>query len=130
MDWDDPVIDERDLARTYDGGAYADPWSGVLDYRAVMRYASQHPDKGSYVISNAQEIPRGRVRGWVDDSGMPDTARGIETARELGWLDATYRDDAFLALNTLVANVFSGGSIATETSAPSSHCYIATTGPA
>ncbi|OIB56280.1 hypothetical protein, partial [Natrialba sp. SSL1] len=83
------------------------------------RYASQHPDKGSYAISNAQDIPRGRVRGWVDDDGMPDAARGIETARELGWLDATYRDDAFLALNTLVANVFSGGSIATETYTPS-----------
>ncbi|ELY42558.1 hypothetical protein [Natronorubrum sulfidifaciens] len=118
MDWDTPVIDERDLARTYDGGAYSDPWAAVLDYQAVLRYASQHPDKGSYAISNALEFPRGRVRGWTD-GGKPDAARGIEIARDYGWLDATMQDGTFLALNTLVANVFSGGSIAIETFTPS-----------
>ncbi|SDD44644.1 hypothetical protein SAMN05192552_102340 [Natrinema hispanicum] len=37
--------------------------------------------------------------------------RGLETAREYGWLEADYDDPEFTALNTLVANVFSGGSI-------------------
>lgn len=109
MDWDQPVIGERDLARTYDGGAYSDPWTAVLDYQAVLRYSSTHPNKGSSAISSALDLPRGRVRGWVDADGKPDAMRGIETAREYGWLDATYRDDVFQALNTLVANVFSGG---------------------
>ena len=119
MDWDEPVIDERDLARTYNGGAYSDPWTAVLDYQAVLRYSSKHPNKGSSAISNALDLPRGRVRGWVDEDGKPDAARGIETAREYGWLDATYRDDLFQALNTLVANVFSGGSIAKKNFVPS-----------
>ncbi|WP_137289044.1 hypothetical protein [Natronorubrum halophilum] len=119
MELDEPLIDERDLARTYDGGAYSDPWAAVLDYQAVVRYASQHPNKGSSAISSALEIPRGRVRGWTDDNRKPDAVRGIETAREHDWLDATYLDPKFTALNTLVANVFSGGSIATETFVPS-----------
>ncbi|WP_440769933.1 hypothetical protein [Natronorubrum sp. DTA28] len=113
------LVSERDLARTYDGGAYSDPWAAVLDYQAVMRYASHHPNKGSGAISSALEMPRGRIRGWVDGNGKPDAVRGIEAAREYGWLDATYGDREFMALNTLVANVFSGGSIATENFVPS-----------
>ncbi len=114
MEWDQPVIDERDLARTYDGGAYADPWTVVLDYQAVMRYASHHPDNGSYAISTALDIPRSRVRPWTENKSKPDPVRGIETARDYGWLDATYQDTEFTILNTLVANIFSGGSIDAE----------------
>ncbi|WP_238717382.1 hypothetical protein [Natronorubrum halophilum] len=50
------MIAERDLARTYDGGAYSDPWTAVLDYQAVLRYASQHPNKGSHAIATTLEI--------------------------------------------------------------------------
>lgn len=114
MDWDQPVIDERDLARTYDGGAYADPWTAVLDYQAVMRYASQHPNKGSSGLSSSLEIPRSRIRPWTENNSRPDPVRGIEVARDYGWLDATYHDVEFTALNVLVANIFSGGSIESD----------------
>ncbi|ELY42883.1 hypothetical protein C496_06102 [Natronorubrum tibetense GA33] len=63
-------------------------------------------------------MPRGRIRSWVDGNEKPDAVRGIEAACEYGWLDATYRDREFMALNTLVANVFSGGSIVTENFVP------------
>ncbi len=56
------VLDERDLARTYNTPAYEDPYTAVMDYEAVMRYASEHPNKGSSAISTALEIPRGRIR--------------------------------------------------------------------
>ncbi|WP_137289908.1 hypothetical protein [Natronorubrum halophilum] len=111
MEWDAPLIAERDLARTYDGGAYSDPWTAVFDYQAVLRYASQHPNKGSHAIATALEIPRSRIRPWLDSGSKPDPVRGIETARNYGWLDAAYLDPEFQALNTLVANVFSEGSI-------------------
>ncbi|MFC6766848.1 hypothetical protein [Natrinema soli] len=52
------MIAERDLARTYNGAAYEDPWTAVLDYQTVMRYANEHPNKGSGVIATALEIPR------------------------------------------------------------------------
>ncbi|MFB1063706.1 hypothetical protein [Natrinema sp. H-ect4] len=107
----EPIIDEKQLARTYDGGAYADPWETVEEYRDVMRYASKHPNKGSQAVSTATETPRSRIRTWIDDGGAPDVVRGLETARDYGWLAADYGDPEFTALNMLVANVFSGGSI-------------------
>lgn len=118
MDAETPV-DERALARTYNGGAYEDPWTAVLDYQTVMQYASEHPNKGSSAISSALEIPRGRIRPWLDNGSKPDPARGIEIARDHGWLEATYGDPKFKALNTLVANIFSGGSITTKNYVPS-----------
>lgn len=113
------LIDERDLARTYDGGAYADPYDTVQEYRKVMRYASNHPNKGSHAVSTATDTPRSRIRTWVDNGGAPDCVRAIQTARDYGWIEADYDDAAFTALNTLVANVFSGGSIAEEHYQPS-----------
>jgi len=107
----EPILDEQALARTYDSPSYADAWDTVVDYRRVMRYASQHPDKGSSAIANALDLPRSRIRPWLDGS-QPDPVRAIATARDHGWLEATYGDPEFTALNTLVANVFSGGSIA------------------
>ena len=38
------LVTARDLACTYNGGTYSDPWAAVLDYQAVMRYASHHPN--------------------------------------------------------------------------------------
>ncbi|QLK25140.1 hypothetical protein HYG81_13705 [Natrinema zhouii] len=119
MEWDEPVISERDLARTYNGGAYEDPWAAVLDYQAVMRYASEHPNKGSSAIATALEIPRGRIRPWLDNGSKPDPVHGIEIARDHGWLEATYHNREFQALNVLVANVFSGGSIRSDAFHPS-----------
>lgn len=112
------LVSERALARTYDGGAYTDPWDAVEDYRRVLEYTSRHPDEGSTAVSSALELPRGRIRPWMDGSA-PDSVRGIETAREYGWIDATYGDPEFTALNSLVANVFSGGSIAERNYSPS-----------
>jgi len=114
----DPIIDEQALARTYDSRAYGDTWDAVEDYRRVMRYASHHPNKGSGAVSSALDLPRGRVRPWLDGS-KPDSVRGLETARDYGWLGAGYGDAGFAGLNVLVANVFSGGSIAVDTYQPS-----------
>lgn len=113
------IIDNRELARTYDGSAYADPYETVQEYRAVMRYASQHPNKGSHAVAPAIDTPRSRIRTWIDRGGAPDCVRGLETAREYGWLEADYDDPECTALNTLVANVFSGGSIADQHYQPS-----------
>ncbi|MFD1562770.1 hypothetical protein ACFR99_04300 [Haloarchaeobius amylolyticus] len=75
-----------------------------------MAYASRHPEKGSSAIALRLELPRGRIRSWLDGSA-PDAVQAIGTAREYGWIDADYGDPEFRALNALVANVFSVGSI-------------------
>lgn len=112
------LIGERALARTYDPPSYSDPYDAVEDYHRVMKYASKHPSKGSSAAASTLELPRGRIRPWLDGA-KPDVVRGLETARDYGWLEATYDDPEFTALNTLVANVFSGGSIAAENYQPS-----------
>ncbi|AGB31771.1 hypothetical protein C488_14972 [Natrinema pellirubrum DSM 15624] len=115
---DADLVTEQALARTYDSRAYADTYDAVTDYREVMDYAARHPDKGSSAVASALELPRSRIRPWLDGA-KPDAVRGLETAREYGWLEAEYGDPAFTALNTLVANVFSGGSIAEQYHQPS-----------
>ncbi|WP_254861738.1 hypothetical protein [Halovivax gelatinilyticus] len=112
------LVDPRDLALTYDPPTYPDGWTAVLDYEATMRYASHRPNKGSAAIASALDLPRGRVRTWLD-GGKPDAARAIETADAYGWIDLDYGDTKFYALNALVANVFSGGSIEQTNYVPS-----------
>ncbi|MFC4247232.1 hypothetical protein ACFOZ7_09515 [Natribaculum luteum] len=111
MDRDESLLEERDLARTYDGGAYDDAWTAVKQYRRVAAYRIDNPDEGYTAIANALELPVGRVRSWVDYEKTPNVVAGLRAAREHGWLEVTYDDDTFTALNALVANVYSGGSI-------------------
>ncbi|QCW05221.1 hypothetical protein [Natrinema pallidum] len=106
------------LARTYSPPSYSDPVDVVKDYGRTMDYASRHPNKGSSAIASALELPRGRIRPWLDGA-KPDAVRGIETARDYGWLEAEYGDPEFTAHNTLVANVFSAGSISEQYYRPS-----------
>jgi hypothetical protein len=105
------------IAQTYNTPGYADPTDAVADYNEYLReWASS--DLGSQAISTRMEIPRGRVRTW-QDGGKPDVVRGIETAREHGWVELDADSEAFRALNRLVAGVFSGGSISAEAFVPS-----------
>lgn len=114
---DDAIVTAADLARTYDGGYYDDPWPIVEQYWDVMDYKSRHPNKGSAAIASALELPRSRIRTWLD-GGQPDAARAIDVARRKGWIEIGSEEPPFEALNALVANVFSSGSIAVETFAP------------
>ena len=72
MTTSDPVIRAETLEQTYDGGRDADPWDAVQDYGAATRYASKHPDKGSYALSgncswstrNERWYGKLSVNGW------------------------------------------------------------------
>ncbi|AFZ71420.1 hypothetical protein [Natronobacterium gregoryi] len=112
------LVSERALARTYHSHSYADAYDAVEDYRRVTRYASEQPQEGSSAVSSALELPRGRIRPWLNGS-KPNPVHAIETARNYGWLNCTYDDPEFDPLNTLVASVFSGGSITVDNYQPS-----------
>ncbi|ELZ08510.1 hypothetical protein C479_14263 [Halovivax asiaticus JCM 14624] len=114
---DDAIVTPADLARTYDGGYYDDPWPIVEQYWDVMDYKSRHPNKGSSAVASALDLPRSRIRTWLD-GGAPDAARAIDVARRHNWIEISYGHATFDALNALVANVFSSGSIASETYVP------------
>lgn len=114
MPSDGTLVTDADFARTYDGGAYNDAWVAVQEYRRVAAYQIDHPDTGYTAISNRLEIPLGRVRSWIDYERIPNVVAGLRAARQRGWIDLAYEDDQFTALNALVANVYSGGSINSE----------------
>ncbi|POG55519.1 hypothetical protein [Haloferax marisrubri] len=112
-----PLATEPVVARTY-ATPVDDPWEYVLQYRETMDYVAANPDKGSTAVGTALDLPRSRVREWMDGS-VPDVVRGLNTAIDNGWVPDTLRQPAARALNRLVAAVFATGSIALENYRPS-----------
>lgn len=105
------------LARTYNTPSYNDPYDAVLDYQRVQQAAAKHPNKGSAALSGVVELPRSRIRAWVDGNGMPDAARGVMLAQRHDWIEP----DAELteALAALAGHLLGGGSIANKNYVPS-----------
>jgi hypothetical protein len=102
------------FARTYG----ADGPHRVREYRQVRTHAEAHPGKGSSAIANALDLPRSRIRPWIERDAKPDAVRAIETADDLGWFDAAPGSDSFRAMLRCHAWIFAGGSIATDTYQP------------
>jgi hypothetical protein len=96
------------LARSYGGDR--DGWTRVDEYQRVTEYAAAHPNAGSSAVASALELPRGRVRPWLDGA-KPDPAHAVATAERHGWLDAEPGGRVFEALSLLTAWLYAGGSI-------------------
>lgn len=104
---------ERGLARTYDHPSYEDPWEVVNDYQRVQTYAARHPDAGSYAVARALDLPRSRVRPWMNES-MPDPMRALDTCWTRGWLADDWEDPEATAWAVLIAAVLAGGSVSSD----------------
>jgi hypothetical protein len=102
------------FAATYSGD---DPWAAVERYRRVMDYAAANPDAGSSAVATATDVPRGTVRGWLDNGVKPDVVRGVEAADEHGWFDLSDRETQ-RALAIVSAWIYSSGSITAAAYAP------------
>lgn len=111
-DTDTRLLIEEDLAETY-----SSPYEFVKQYKEAMDIHRKTGLKSSAISSRLEGVPRGRIRTWIE-GGKPDILRGIEKARDCGWLDLDYDDEEFRSLNKLVAWVFSGGSISEENYTP------------
>lgn len=105
------------LARTYNHPSYEDPYKAVQDYNRVVEAAAKHPNKGSAALSTLVELPRSRIRTWVDEDGMPDAARGVMLAQRHGWVDPD--PEMTEALTALAGHLLGGGSIAKQNYVPS-----------
>ncbi|WP_141212700.1 hypothetical protein [Halorubrum sp. Ea8] len=105
------------LARTYNHPSYEDPYEAVRDYNRVVEATANNPNKGSTALSTIVELPRGRIRAWVDEDGMPDAARGVMLAQRHGWVDPD--GDMSVALAALAGHLLGGGSIAAKNYVPS-----------
>jgi hypothetical protein len=109
---------EKSLARTYANPSYDDPYEAVKEYKRVQRASTDHPNKKSAALSNIVELPRGRIRPWVDGDGMPDSARAVLTARSKHWINFESKSEIARALAELAGHITGGGSITAETYVP------------
>lgn len=93
MDITDHETVARALADTYRGGYAPDPWERVTEYQRVLEYTAEHPNKGSSAVASALELPRGRIRPWMDGA-RPDPVCAIQTAEEHGSAGSTSRSES------------------------------------
>jgi len=111
-----PLLSSEELALTYNPSTERNGWNQVLLYRQTQRYPD---DWGGARVASAinaddeqpfENISRSNIRAWVEDGGMPDAARAVKAADDLGWLaeDWTLTTQA---LAQLVAGVFGCGTI-------------------
>ena len=114
----DAIVDPKALARTYNSPTHDDAWQAVEEYQHVMNVAAEHPNKGSGALSSLVDLPRSRIRGWVDSDGMPDPARAVQVADEHGWLLRDPETPAGRAFAGCIAWILSGGAISDQTYAP------------
>jgi hypothetical protein len=102
---------KKALVRTYNPPAYADPWDCIEDYERVQRAAAEHPNKGSQALSSVVDLPRSRIRPWLDGA-QPDCYRGLQTALDRGWILDGWSSEEARALNRLAAWLLASGSVA------------------
>jgi hypothetical protein len=96
---------------TYKTSSEATPVELVQQYHQVIEYTAKNPNKRSSAVSSALNLPRGRIRSWVDGDGRPDAVRGMQQAQHNSWFDLGWDSPTLQTLNVLVAWIFSGGSI-------------------
>lgn len=102
---------KKALVRTYRSPSYADPWDAVLDYERVQTAAAKHPAKKSSALSRVVNLPRQRIRAWVDGDGTPDCYRSLQTALDRGWIIDSWTSERARGLNELAAWTAASGSI-------------------
>lgn len=104
-------MNPHEFIRTYSPPTYEDPVDAVEDYERVKEYTAAHPQKKSHAVSNSIDLPRERIRSWVDGDGMPDCYRGLQTALSNDWIVEEWNNETAEALNCLAAWILSSGSI-------------------
>jgi len=114
-----PLLSPQALARTYSPPNGRDGWEQVQLYQQTQRYPE---DWGGARVASAinvddeqpfENISRSNVRAWVEGDAMPDAARAVEVANDLGWLADEWTPTT-RALAQLVGGVFACGSIRRE----------------
>lgn len=100
------INSEKLIVSTYSHPSVDNTYDIVEQYRRVMRYPD---DASSTKVAHDLDLPRGRVRPWLDDK-KPDAVHAIDTARELGWL-ADEWTPVTRAFSRLVASLFATGTI-------------------
>jgi hypothetical protein len=117
------LVSAKEYVETYNPPTDVGPWELVNQYYKATKTSAELRGgnggrAGSQRVASHLGLPRGRLRGWIDEGGKPDAQRGLERANEYGWIDVNASSRTFDGLNRLVAQVFAGGSITADTYAP------------
>ncbi|WP_254823125.1 hypothetical protein [Haloglomus halophilum] len=89
----------------------ADAATLVAQYERVREHCAEHPNQGSAAVASALDLPRPRIRTWVDNDGRPDAVRGLDRLTERGWLHLGWDDPTLRALAGLIVWTVVGGSL-------------------
>jgi len=112
------VVSESDLIETYDQPGEITAHEAVEQYRRVIEFQAMHPHKKSAAASTALGLPRGRIRGWMEDGSAPDAFQGVDVALTKGWIESESIDTQ-RNLTVLLAGIFSGGGLSSKFYVPS-----------
>jgi len=115
------LVSPEEFCLTYEPGTNdeTDAWDLVRQYQRAMTASLElrggdGERAGSSRVASHLDLPRSRVRTWVDNDGKPDAKRGLDRAREFGWIDVDITSTTFEGLNTFVAQTFAGGAVAED----------------
>lgn len=97
------------FANTY--GGERDGWERVQEYQRVLEYTANHPNRGSSAVSSALDLPRGRIRPWMESGAKPDPMNGLQELATLDWVGLDWEQSPFWEFNILVSWIFAGGSV-------------------
>jgi hypothetical protein len=111
---DSAAVRERFIGTYGTSSETADATTLVANYERVVEYVADHPNQGSTAVATALDLPRGRIRAWVDGDGRPDAVRGLETLTANGWLHLDWDTPALRALSCLITWLVVGGSLPRE----------------
>jgi len=114
------LVPEQELANTYVNSG----WETVRQYREATQLREEQPDLARAEIARRVERPPSAVRGWLVEGKTPSVIKGINIAREHGWISIESTSEQFRAFNQLVAWVFSGGGLTRDTLSHSSRLMI------
>lgn len=107
------------VVATYGTASETDTATLVAQYERVRDYCATHPQQGSGAVASALDLPRGRIRSWVDGDGRPDAVRGLDRLTARGWLHLAWDATELRALAGLVAWVVAGGAVGASAWQPS-----------
>ncbi|AZH24802.1 hypothetical protein [Haloplanus aerogenes] len=108
-------VSEQALAETYDPET---GWETVQQYREAKRLADNQPTIARAEIARQVGRPPSAVRGWLAEGKIPRVVKGLNTARDRGWIGIEETAERFRALNQLVAWIFSGGGLRSDAFVP------------
>lgn len=104
---DETLVSDRAFVDTYES-SYRNPWTVVQQYREAMRRNETNAEVTEAQLARDIGVSQPKLRSWTT-GGKPYSVNGLDKAQQRGWVGIEPSGKTFLALNRLVAWLFSAG---------------------